>query len=179
MAWHRHIYAALRGRDELKKPRIYWFLGNPNIECNVIKILISNYHHYPGQFWLYNLRSISSKWVAVTCNTNSHGNIPRSHSSNEFTVNGRVWSIHAHGRHFDHYNDVIMGMMASEITSLTIVYSTIYFGADQRKHQSSASPAFVWGIHRRPVNSPHKCPVTWKMFPFDDVIKVMLGIWGH
>ena len=40
----------------------------------------------------------------------------------------------------------------------------------QRKHQSSASLAFVRGIHRRPVNSPHKWPVTWKMFPFDDVI---------
>ena len=42
--------------------------------------------------------------------------------------------------------------------------------ADQRKHQSSASLAFVWGIHRRPVNSPHKWTVTRKMFPFDDVI---------
>ena len=69
-----------------------------------------------------------------------------------------------------HYNDVIMGMMASQITSLTIVYSTIYSGADQRKHQSSASLAFVWGIHRGPVNSPHKGPVTRKVFPFDDVI---------
>ena len=43
-------------------------------------------------------------------------------------------------------------------------------GTDQRKHQSSASLAFVRGIHRRPVNSPHKWPVTRKMFPFDDVI---------
>ena len=42
--------------------------------------------------------------------------------------------------------------------------------ADQRKHQSSASLAFVRGIHRGPVNSPHKWPVTRKMFPFDDVI---------
>ena len=42
--------------------------------------------------------------------------------------------------------------------------------ADQRKHQSSASLAFVRGIHRWPVNSPHKWPVTRKMFPFDDVI---------
>ena len=58
----------------------------------------------------------------------------------------------------------------SQITNLTIVYSTIYSGADQRKHQSSASLAFVRGIHRRPVNSPHKGPVTRKMFPFDDVI---------
>ena len=63
-----------------------------------------------------------------------------------------------------------MGAMASQITSLTIVYSTLYSGADDRKHQSSASLAFVWGIHRGPVNSPHKWPVTRKMFPFDDVI---------
>ena len=47
-----------------------------------------------------------------------------------------------------HYNDVIMGTMASQITSLTIVYSTVYSGAHQRKHQSSASLAFVRGIHR-------------------------------
>ena len=47
-----------------------------------------------------------------------------------------------------HYIDVITGSIASQITSLTIVYSTAYSGADQRKHQSSASLAFVWGIHR-------------------------------
>ena len=69
-----------------------------------------------------------------------------------------------------HYNDVIMSVMASQITSLTIVYSIVYSGADQRKHQSSASLAFVRGIHQWPVNSPHKWPVTRKMFPFDDVI---------
>ena len=69
-----------------------------------------------------------------------------------------------------HYSDVIMTTIASQITSLMIVYSTVYSGADQRKHQSSASLAFVWGIHRGQVNSPHKWPVTRKMFPFDDVI---------
>ena len=63
-----------------------------------------------------------------------------------------------------------MGAMAPQITSLTLVYSIVYSDADQRKHRSSASLAFVWGIHRRPVNSPHKWPVTRKMFPFDDVI---------
>ena len=68
------------------------------------------------------------------------------------------------------YNDVIMGAAASQITSLTTVYSTVYSYVDQRKHQSSASLAFVQGIHRSPVNSPHKGPVTQKMFPFDDVI---------
>ena len=69
-----------------------------------------------------------------------------------------------------HYSDVIIGTMASQITSLTIVYSTVYSGADQRKHQSSASLVFVRGIHRSPVNSPHKGPVTRKMLPFDHVI---------
>ena len=63
-----------------------------------------------------------------------------------------------------------MTTMASQITSLTVVYSAVYSDADQRKHQSSASLAFVQGIHRWPVNSPHKGPVTRKMFPFDDVI---------
>ena len=63
-----------------------------------------------------------------------------------------------------HYNDVIMGAIASQITSLTIVYSTIYSDTDQRKHQGSALLAFVWGIHRGPVNSPHKWPVTQKYF---------------
>ena len=69
-----------------------------------------------------------------------------------------------------HYHDVIMSAMASQITSLMIVYSTFYSGTDQRKHQSSASLPFVQGIHRWPVNSPHKAPVTRKMFPYDDVI---------
>ena len=69
-----------------------------------------------------------------------------------------------------HYDDVIMGAMASQITSLTSVYSIFYSDTDQRKHQSSASLAFVWAIHRRPVNSPHKWPVTRKMFPIHDII---------
>ena len=69
-----------------------------------------------------------------------------------------------------HYRDVIMSAMASQITSLTIVCSTVYSVADQRKHRSSASLAFMRGIHRWPVNTPHKGPVTRKMVTFDDVI---------
>ena len=76
-----------------------------------------------------------------------------------------------------HYSDVIMGAIASQITSLTIVYSTVYSGADQRKHQSSASPVFVRGIHRWPGNSPHKGPVTRKIFLFDDVIMINPMTW--
>ena len=67
-----------------------------------------------------------------------------------------------------------MGAMASQITSLTIVYSTVCSDANKRKYQSSASLAFVRGIHRWPVNSPHKWPVTREMFPFDDVIMLIL-----
>ena len=77
-----------------------------------------------------------------------------------------------------HYTDVIMNTIASQIISLTIVYSTVYSDADQRKYQSSASLAFVRGIHRRAVNSPHKWPVTRKMFPFDDVIMVLMGLFA-
>ena len=65
-----------------------------------------------------------------------------------------------------HYSDVMMSAIASQISSLTIVYSTVYSDADQRKYQRSASLAFVRG----PVNSPHKGPVKRKTFPFDDVI---------
>ena len=74
--------------------------------------------------------------------------------------------------------DVIMSAIASQITSLTIVYSTVYSDADQRKHQSSVSLAFMRGIHLGPVNSPHKWPVTRRMFPFDDVIMLIAGLWG-
>ena len=47
-----------------------------------------------------------------------------------------------------HYIDVIITTMGSQVTSLTVVYSTVYPDANQRKHQSSASLAYVWGIHR-------------------------------
>ena len=75
-----------------------------------------------------------------------------------------------------HYIDVIMTTMASQITSLIVVYSTVYSDAGQRKHQSSALLPFVWGYSPGPVNFPHKGPVTRKMFPFDDVIILKLRI---
>ena len=78
-------------------------------------------------------------------------------------------------------NAVIMSAMASQITSLTIVYLTVYSRRRSRTRQSSASLALVRGMHRWPVNSPHKGPVTRKMFPFDDVImdKWMCGEARH
>ena len=101
-------------------------------------------------------------------------------------IRSKIWGMRHHlklgnetmARHivyFNHYDDVIMGATASQITSLTIVYWTVYSDADQRKHQSSASQAFVRGIHRGPKNSPHKWSVTRKMFPFDDFI--MTFVW--
>ena len=90
-------------------------------------------------------------------------------SSDTFHLTFREESA-ATARTASHYDDVIMSLMASQITRHTIVYSTVYSDADQREHQSSAWLAFVWGIHRGPVNSPHKWPVTRKMYPFDDVI---------
>ena len=71
----------------------------------------------------------------------------------------------------DNYNDVIMGAMTSQITSLTIVYSTVYSGADRRKHQSTASLAFVWGIHRWPITGefPSQRPVTRSFDVFFDL----------
>ena len=65
-----------------------------------------------------------------------------------------------------------MGAIRSQSTTLMIVFSTVYSGADQRKHESPAALAFVRGIQRRPTDSPHKWPVTRKMFPLDDVIKI-------
>ena len=93
------------------------------------------------------------------------------------------WSVNSHHRcplmrkywNF-HYSDAIMGAMASLITVVSIVYSCVCSGADQRKHQSSTLLAFVRGIHRWPMNSPHKGPVTRKMFPFDDVIMSMRSV---
>ena len=75
--------------------------------------------------------------------------------------------------HPSHYSHVRLSAVASQISSLMIVCWTIYSDAEQRKHQSSVSLAFVRGIHRSPVNSPHKWPVTRKMFPFDDIIMVL------
>ena len=63
-----------------------------------------------------------------------------------------------------HYNDVILSVMASQVTSLTIVYSGVYSGADQIKPQSFASLAFARGEF--PAHRANKV----EMFPFDDVV---------
>ena len=78
-----------------------------------------------------------------------------------------------------HYSDVIMSAMASQLTGISFVCFPVCSGADQRKHQSSASLPFVRGIHWWPADSPHKGPVTRKMFPFDDVIIKMEDHFCH
>ena len=74
----------------------------------------------------------------------------------------------------NHYNNVIMRTMASQITSIGIAYSTLYSGADQRKHQSSAWLAFVRRLHRWRVKSPHNGPVMGKIFPLDVIVSVCM-----
>ena len=88
--------------------------------------------------------------------------------SHSLATGHNIICLRVHLENLRHYVDVIT--MASQITSLTDVYSTVYSDADQRKHQSSASLAFCVGNSPGPVNSPHKGLVTRKMFPFDDVI---------
>ena len=76
-----------------------------------------------------------------------------------------------------HYNDIIMGAIASQITSLTIVYSTIYSDADQRKHQSSASLAFVWVPGEFPAkmaSNAENVAIWWR---HHDIEIVMLRWW--
>ena len=65
-----------------------------------------------------------------------------------------------------HYIDVIINAMASQIFGVSIVCSTVCSDADQRKHQSSASLVFVKGIHRWPVDFPHKQAVTRRLMTF-------------
>ena len=69
-----------------------------------------------------------------------------------------------------HYNDVIMSTMASQITSLTVVYSTVLFRHRSKKTSKLCVTGLCEGNSPWPVNSPHKGPVTRKMFPFHDVI---------
>ena len=72
---------------------------------------------------------------------------------------------------------LLMSQLASQITSVSIVCWTVCSGTDQRKYQSSSLLAFVRGIHRWPVNSPHphKGPLKRKMIPLDDVIVWLNG----
>ena len=63
-----------------------------------------------------------------------------------------------------HYSDVMMMAMVSQIIGVSIVCSTVCSSADQRKHQSSESLAFVRGTHRWSIDFHHKGAVTRKCF---------------
>ena len=124
--------------------------------------------------WLYTCNKLDSPmW---TCSEKSCSyTISHNIEITGWTFNcraGLIWSLFCGSD--CHYNDVIMRAMASQINSPTIVYSTVYSGVNQRKHESSVSLAFVRGIQRGPVNFPHKVPVTRKMFPFDNVTMCLI-----
>ena len=127
-----------------------WSVHSPH-KRQVTWIIVSIWWHHHASFFSYRVASLPSQCLYV------------------YPI-GRLWNVAIH------YDDVIMTMLASQITSLTVVYSIVYSGVNQRKHQSSASLAFVWEIHRGPVNFPHKWPVTRKMFLFDDVIMKLLNL---
>ena len=154
-------------RVGLKDAASGWLASSPSgTYWKQYSLTIRWFWEYACNYWLsytyYYTVQCLSKFVHYVRTISSNGQTPERN--------------HLHGmldtaiKSFSHYNDVTMGSIASQITSLTVVYSAVYSGANQRKHQSSASLAFVRGIHRGPVNSPHKWPVTQKMFPFDDVI---------
>ena len=142
----------------------YWYIddGMMNWEYSVF-VLMWHVIHRNENVILTEFSSLAALKVVILTTSNDENLVMKVSSKNFISVLLGCCR-------YCHYTDVIMSLMASQITSLTIVYSNVCSGTDQRKHQSSASLAFVRGIHREPVNSPHKRPVTQKMFPFDDVI---------
>ena len=102
-------------------------------------------------FEMPRIHRVVSRTPSIVCEQNSKSSFDKNRAENNSDCDCR---------------DFIMSAMASEITYILIVCS----GTDQRRIQSSASQAFVGGIHRWPVDSPHKGPATLKIFPFDDVI---------
>ena len=113
---------------------------------------------------MWNVVTCTISWVIRNCVGFNH--VPNYYKHNV------LLNPHNHYNHIvsfrSHY--VIMNAMASQITGVSIVCSTVCSGADQKEHQSSVSMAVVMGIHQWQVDTPHKRPVTRKMFPFDDVI---------
>ena len=161
----------------VKSPQCQW--------CNLRIISISRYHLTGIWILIINIRRNHDRLIFLT-----ETHIPRKTVFILRQGTGRhMWyrSIYRHNKTqqrtapvynscvaryvpFKHYSHVIMGAMASQITRVSGVYSTVCTGVDQRKYQSSASLAFARGIHRWLVNSPNKGLVMWKMIPFDHVI---------
>ena len=113
----------------------------------------------------------------------------QNHNSTFNTIPWYVWHLacklrkivymksYTHMQYVPKIMHIIMSVMASQITGILIVCSAVCLGTDQRKYQNSMSRAFVRGIHQWLVDSPHKGPVTQKMFPFDDVIMLYVLLW--
>ena len=119
--------------------------------CSYLSIIICNYHYY-----INHPSSLSECCIKQIRRTNNpyHGN----------PYTGTTWSLYWDGLHRSpfltdanwssvHYSDVIMSAMVSQITVVSNVCSTVCSGANQPKHQSSTSLAFVRGIHRWPGNN--------------------------
>ena len=143
---YQHINFILKNAKDVFKFESYLDLAWPKI-----KLILEQQYMLSLQQSQYNACWWSDDFSSQ--DISGHGIVPQSQN-----IPSPVWE--------EHYDDAIIGALASQITSLTVVYSTVYSDADQRKHQGSASLAFMRGIHRGPVNSPHKWPVTRKMFHF-------------
>ena len=137
------------------------------------------------EFHVSNVNKCDIFWKVFLRLPQRHGFVPRNHwrrmmswnsvnfgSSNVLVPSDPICYsvVFAIFTHSIHYSYVIMSPMASQITGVSVVCSIFCSGADKKKHQSSASLAFVRGVHRWPMNSPHKLPVTREMFPFDGVV---------
>ena len=141
-----HRYQILFGRE-----------NDQNLKCTKTTIKLTNLFcnnvEYIGLFKCINYMLLSVIHSKISA---CFGNkiVQRMHTGNTAAL-----CLGFPSHHTWHYGDVLMGTMVSQTTSLTIVYSTVWSGADQRKHQSSALLAFVRGIYRWSMNSPHKWPV--------------------
>ena len=154
------IVAVISYIDGLEQERRNVFLALTHRYIMAILVMGRSEHEPQNTFWETRFHICRNQiyWTYQRYPTNR---LYRTHTCS-MSHKGNICSSIAH------YSEVMMGTMASQITSVLIVCSAVCPGADQRKHQSSL--AFVRGIHRWPVDCPHKGPVTRKMFPFDNVI---------
>ena len=147
--------------------------------CRYLQLCIPHTHQSSPRRYLAPVsiqRPISAMWISIIKIRGSRERLSfimripilsRRHFYTE-TVPDHVDSFSA----WYHHSGDIISAMTTKIIGVSILYSSVCSAADQGKHQSSASLAFVKGIHRWPGNSPHKGKVTPKMFQFDDVIMV-------
>ena len=166
-------YLGLWNRNDLSRGRPYYNITQENVLfCSHVSSSEqkNSHHHYyltltsptcslrSPMDYLYGVKTNSKFISKIICNNfdyiNLHG-IEMAQTLKLQTVCERrdyflciLMFEFIHGLAHHHYSDVIMSTIASLITSFAAVYSTVYSDADQRKHQSSASLAFVWGIHR-------------------------------